>query len=113
MSIVTPCRPWLLAAALLASACWQPNPKTTGPPATAESHYSRLNVAEATELAVKDAARQGRDLQQYHPAVVSFSWQGTEGTWWVHFNGRVSMPGNHFAIAVDDATGTMQLHAGR
>lgn len=34
-------------------------------------------------------------------------------SWFVSFDGRVAMPGNHFSVSVDDQTGETQFFGGR
>ena len=64
---------------------------------------------EAVRLAVAKAEADGWDLAAFGAPVAA---RGDDG-WRVRFEGVDPSPGNHFVVAVDDATGEVVLWPGR
>ena len=98
---------WLLAFCFVLSGCSKsemaPGPKPEG---------ARLSPSEVIEIAKIVGATNGMKLGDYKAPRVDF--QATkQKTWSVFFDGRVPMPGNHFAVFVDDQTGEAHYSPGR
>lgn len=103
----------LLVAALCLVACSEACVGANRPLPTSESQLSRLTAAAVVELAMQEAQRSGQELENFEAPVAKFSWHGTEATWHVDFWGRISQPGNHFSVDIEDRSGIASLHPGR
>ena len=68
---------------------------------------------EAIELARKAARTDGRDLANYEEPRASFHSDARWNYWYVFFNGKSGVFGNHFSVRVDDLTGATRLVKGR
>ena len=73
---------------------------------------ARLSTAEAIRIARQTAERQGVDLQRYKEPEAHYEFTRKDRSWFVFFDGRVAMPGNHFSVSVDDRTGAAQFRGG-
>ena len=74
---------------------------------------ARLSTAEAIRIAEQAAERDGRQLSDYKPPVAHYEYTRKDRSWWVFFDGRVAMFGNHFSVSIDDQTGKTQLMRGK
>lgn len=59
------------------------------------------------------AEREGIDISRYNEPEAHYEFARKDKTWFVAFDGRVAMPGNHFSVSVDDQTGEAQVFRGR
>ena len=55
------------------------------------------------------ATREGWGLDRYTQPSAEF----VDGDWLIGFYGKTALPGNHFVVVVDDATGACRIIAGR
>jgi hypothetical protein len=103
----------LFASALVFTGC--KHPPLTAQPTVPNSQLEgpRLSSAEAVSLAKRAAERQGLRLREYEEPEAHYEFTRKDRSWWVFFNGRIPMHGNHFAISVDDQTGATRLIPGR
>lgn len=74
---------------------------------------ARLTTAEAVRIAEQAAEREGRRLSDYKPPKAHYEYTRKDKTWWVFFDGRVPMPGNHFSVSIDDQSGKTRLMPGK
>ncbi len=103
----------LLASALVFTACTHP-PQTAQPNApNTKPEGARLSTEEAVRIAKRTAEQQGVRLRDYKEPEVHYEFTRKDKSWWVFFDGRVPMPGNHFAVSIDDQTGGARLIPGR
>ena len=72
-----------------------------------------MSPAEAIRIAKQAAERQGSDLRRYKEPEARYEFTRNDKSWWVFFDGRVPMPGNHFAVSVDDQTGDTRFIPGK
>ena len=98
----------LISALLIVAGC----SRATSIESEAHPAGARLTTAEALRIAQQAAERDGRRLSDYKPPEAHYEYTRKDKSWWVFFDGRVSMPGNHFSISIDDQTGKTQLMPG-
>jgi len=72
-----------------------------------------LSTTEVIRIAKQAAERQGADLRRYKEPEAHYELARKDKSWWVFFDGRVAMPGNHFSVSVDDQTGETRFFGGR
>ena len=80
--------------------------------ATTLWHPVRVTTAEAIRIAQQAVERDGRRLRDYKPPEAHFEYTREDKSWFVFFDGRVPMPGNHFSVSIDDRTGNTELMPG-
>lgn len=73
---------------------------------------ARLITAEAIRIAEQAAEHDGRHLSDYKSPEAHYEYTQKNKSWWVFFDGKVPMPGNHFSVTIDDQTGKTQLMPG-
>jgi hypothetical protein len=113
MSIVARLFLAVLAGALVFAGCSHPpRPSQTAAPDT-KPEGARLRTAEAIQIAKQAAERQGVRLRDYKEPEAHYEFTHKDKSWFVFFDGRVAMPGNHFSVSVDDQTGKTQFFWGR
>ena len=99
----------LLACALILCGCSHAtHPDLEIPPAGA-----RLTSTEAIRIAQQTAVNKGIRLGDYQPPEPYYEFTRKDRSWWVVFEGKVPMPGIHFALSIDDPTGKAELSPGR
>src|SRR4051812_32122234 len=109
MSIFTRLCFALLAGTLVFAGCTHsPRPVQTSVSDT-KPEGARLSMAEVIRIAKQAADRQGADLSKYKEPETHYEFTRKDKSWWVFFDGRVPMPGNHFSVSVDDQTGKTQF----
>jgi hypothetical protein len=64
-----------------------------------------LSTAQVIRIAKQAAQRQGADLRRYKEPKAHYEFTRKDKSWFVSFDGRVAMPGDHFSVSVDDQTG--------
>lgn len=96
----------LLMGLLLIGACAPPVPPFSPPGAT-------LTSADAVLIAEKAATDEGIELDNYNAPSIVYVASGGKSRWWVHFDGKRAMPGNHFSVSIVDDAGTAHLYRGR
>ena len=101
----------LLAATLVG--CTHASRTVPATIADANPRGARLSTAEAIRIARQTAERQGVDLGRYQEPVAHYEFTRKDRSWFVFFDGRVAMPGNHFSVSVDDRTGEAQFYGGK
>jgi hypothetical protein len=72
---------------------------------------ARLTKDKVVVLADREAKKRGYDLSKYETPKISF--RRKDHTWTVHYEGKRSMPGNHFVVWVDDLMGGCELMGGK
>ena len=102
-----------LLVALALSGCALTPHKAQAPAPAAKPEGARLSTAEVIRIARQTAELHGIDLGKYKEPEAHYDHTSRDGSWFVFFDGRVPMPGNHFGVMVDDRTGEAQLHRGR
>jgi hypothetical protein len=113
MSIVARLSLAVLAGALVFAGCSHPSrPTQTAAPDT-KPEGARLSTGEAIQIAKQAAERQGVRLRDYKEPEAHYEFTRKDRSWFVFFDGRVAMPGNHFSVSVDDQTGETQFFGGR
>jgi len=98
----------LLAGAFLLMSCSQ----KTGTATEARPAGERLTTAEAIQIAQRAAEKDGRRLSDYKQPEAHYEFTRKDKSWFVFFDGRVPMPGNHFSVSIDDPTGKAEVHGG-
>jgi flavin-binding protein dodecin len=78
--------------------------------ARAKKKAPRLTEAEVLEIATKVAVKKGYDLKDYEMLNVSYS--AKEKYWFVHFNGKLRIIGDHFSVGVDDRKRATKFYRG-
>ena len=73
---------------------------------------ARLTTGEAIRIAQEAAVHNGVRLSDYKLPEAHFEFTRKDKSWWVFFDGRVPMPGHHFAVSIDDPTGKTELIPG-
>jgi hypothetical protein len=73
---------------------------------------ARLRTAEVIRIAKQVAEQKGIDLHRYKEPEAHFEFTREDKSWFVFFNGREAVPGNHFSVSVDDQTGETRLFGG-
>lgn len=114
MSIFTRLCFALFAGTLMFAGCSHHPPHTvqTSAPDT-KPDGARLSTAEVIRIAKQAAERQGADLRRYKEPEAHYEFTRKDKSWFVSFDGRVAMPGNHFSVSVDDQTGETRFFGGR
>ena len=88
----------VIAASLLFAGCGD-----SGRSLDSKPDNARLSPREAIQIARVAAERQGMDLRKFKEPEADY--RSGAKRWGVFFDGKVSRPGNHFYIFVDDQTG--------
>jgi len=85
------------------------------PTSTLDGHPAgaRLSSAEAIHIATDVAEKRGIDLAEFYSPVARFTMTGQSGTWFVFFEGRALIVGNHFGVMISDESGEASFHGGR
>lgn len=86
-------------------------PETSASPTKPEG--ARLSTAEVIRIAKQTAVREGVDLRHYKEPEAHYELSFKDKSWFVFFDGKVAMPGNHFSVSVDDQTAEAQFFGGR
>jgi hypothetical protein len=73
---------------------------------------ARLTTNEAIEIAKHAAEHQGLRLSEYKAPEAHYEFTRKDKSWWVVFDGKIPIPGNHFAVSIDDQTGKAELIPG-
>jgi hypothetical protein len=102
-----------LAALLALVGCSNPPPTSQTIVPDTKPEGARLSTAEAIRVAKQAAELQGVDLRQYKEPEAHYELTRKDKSWFVFFDGRVAMPGNHFSVSVDDQTGETRFFGGR
>ena len=99
----------LFAVALIVAGCAQPTPSTS----EVRPAGARLTTTEAIRIAQEAAVHDGVRLSDFKSPEAHYEFARKDKSWWVFFDGRVPMPGNHFAVSIDDPTGKTEFIPGR
>lgn len=75
-----------------------------------DSVKATRTISEIEGIAAEVAKKNGQDLRTYAPAKAYY--RPTQRQWIVIFDGKESIPGNHFSVVVDDITGNIQYFPG-
>jgi hypothetical protein len=92
--------------------CSRPAPKPQAVAPETKPEGARLSTAEVIRIAKQEAERQGADLGRYKEPEAHYELTRKDKTWFVSFDGRVAMPGNHISVRVDDRTGETRFFRG-
>ena len=103
----------VLVSALVFAGCAQPPRPTQTSASDVTPERARLSTAEAIRIAKQAAEGEGADLRRYKEPEAHYEFTQKDRSWFVFFDGRVAMPGNHFSVSVDDQTGKTQVFGGR
>ena len=103
----------LLAASLLFAGCSRSAHVTHTSALDTKPEGARLSTAEVIRIAKQAATRQGADLRRYKEPEALYEFTRKDKSWWVSFDGRVAMFGNHFSVSVDDQTGETRVMRGK
>ena len=103
----------VLVATVFFTGCVQPPRTAQATAPEAKAGGARLSAADAIRIAKQEAEHQGVDLGRYKEPEAHYEFTRKDRSWFVFFDGRVPMPGNHFSVYVDDRTGAAQFHGGR
>jgi hypothetical protein len=74
---------------------------------------ARLTTAEAIRIAEEAARKEGVKLDNYKAPEAHYEYTRIDKTWFVFFDGKVTRPGNHFSVNVDDLTKETRFIRGR
>jgi hypothetical protein len=103
----------------LLAACTAPDPppqQTSRVPQPHPRIYKnsrpKLTELEAIGLARRAATRNGIDLRQFATPSARYHHTNEHDAWFVHFPGKAALPGNHFAVQVEDKTGQTRIRPG-
>jgi len=113
MSIFKPLCLGLLAGALALAGCKHSPDATQTSALDVKPEGARLSAADAIRIAKQTAEHQGVALRNYKEPEAHYEFTRKDHSWWIFFDGRVAMPGNHFAVSVDDRTGGTHFIPGR
>jgi hypothetical protein len=113
MSIVTRSFYVVLTGSLMFAGCTQRPRPTQASLSDIRPEGAHLTTTEAIRIARETAERQGVRLRDYKEPEAHYEFTREDQSWFVFFNGRVAMPGNHFSVSVDDQTGKAQFFGGR
>jgi|WetSurMetagenome_2_1015567.scaffolds.fasta_scaffold169566_3 hypothetical protein len=102
----------VLVVSLLFAGCSHPPHTTQAVVPDTKPEGARLSTAEAIRIAKQAAERQGIDLRRYKEPEAHYEFTRKDKSWFVFFDGRVAMPGNHFSVSVDDQTGETRFFGG-
>lgn len=72
----------------------------------------KLTADEATRIAEAAAEESGVELADYRPPTVAPSDDEGKRHWILLYEGKIPVPGNHFAAIVDDEFGTAEIIPG-
>ena len=72
-----------------------------------------LDSSEAIRIAKANALNEGIDLRRYERPEAHYEFVRKDDSWFVLFVGQDAMPGNHFAVTIDDRSGQARIHRGR
>ena len=103
-----------LALLLLVVGCSHTPPATVteAPASDIRPQGALLGQAEVIRIAKQTAERQGVRLRDFKEPRVRYELSQNR-TWFLLFDGKRPMPGNHFFVSVDDRTGEAVLIGGR
>lgn len=101
----------MFMAALVAIAPIAAFATVEGAKTQAKAASPRLTEAQAIEIAMRVARKEGRDLNEYGRPEATY-W-ATDRTWFVFFDGKANLIGNFFFVTVDDRKRTAELSPGR
>jgi hypothetical protein len=101
-----------LTVQLLATGCSQPPRTTQAVAPDTKPDGARLSKSEVIRIATQTAERQGVRLQDYKDPEAHYEFTRKDKSWFVFFDGRVAIPGNHFSVSVDDQSGEPQFFGG-
>ena len=106
-------RPLVLASLFLTSlSCSKPDMPVIAPGVRVAAGDARLTPRDAIRISKDFAAARGIDLADYELTRVSYSTGRGSEEWWVLYDGIDPIPGNHFGLKIDDATGDVELFGG-
>ena len=91
-------RLWLVSAFLVASLEGCATTCGKGP------HVPRLSIEEAVAIANAAAIKAGLDLTRFSSPEAHFEYVENDCRWFVHYEGKDSVVGNHFGVFVHDIT---------
>ena len=77
-----------------------------------EPHIARLSTAEAIHIAKQAAERAGSTLSRYKEPEAYFEFSRKNRHWFIFFDGKEAIPGNHFGVDIDDQTGATWIMPG-
>ena len=72
-----------------------------------------LTEIEAVSIAHRVAIKAGYDLHDYAASKVRYSHTNEHDAWFIDYDGKVPLPGNHLSVRVHDKTRQTQLFHGR
>ena len=99
----------VLAAAIVLVIC----PRTTRANPHDRPPGARLGTVEVIRIARQAARRAGHRLSEYKRPEARYEYTRKDRSWFVFFDGRVPMPGNHFSVSIDDRTGETRVTGGK
>ena len=99
-----------LMVSLLWGCASEPTRTPAVPPPLVKPAGANLDSREAIRLAQRTLRKEGIGLERYHSPNASYN--AAEGTWLIHFEGKVAMPGNHSSVEINDKTGKTRLWRG-
>jgi len=102
----------LAGAFWLFTGCTQPR-RPAHADADTKPEGARMSTTEAVRIAKRAAERQGVHLSDFKEPKAHFELARKDQSWFVFFDGRVPMPGNHFAVSIDDQTGDTYFIPGK
>ncbi|TWT66058.1 hypothetical protein [Allorhodopirellula solitaria] len=89
-------------------------PQEEGQPAAPLSpEVSQLTSADVLSIAKKTAAEEGLQLEDYNTPTVVYDDSHGQRQWWVHFDGKREVFGDHFSVRITDGTQTAEVYLGR
>jgi hypothetical protein len=104
--------PMVLTACLLSPGCNRVSRTSSAKHTLIRQAGARLSIADAVRIAQHTAKKQGCDLSQYEQHEAEFANSKGGGTWFVFFEGKRKMPGNHFSVTINDKTGSASFQGG-
>ncbi|WP_146407329.1 hypothetical protein [Allorhodopirellula heiligendammensis] len=88
-------------------------PEERQPAATLPPGKSQLTSSDALLIAKKTATEEGLRLEDYNTPTVVYDDSHDQRRWWVHFDAKREMFGDHFSVRISDSTQTAEVYLGR
>ena len=92
------------AVVLVAGCAWCSHENGSAMAVDSRPHVARLSQVQAINIAKQAAEREGRRLIDYKDPEAYYEFTRKDQSWSIFFDGKIPMPGNHFAVEVNDQT---------
>ena len=78
-----------------------------------DEYKAKMGIEAVINLANKVAEKQGIELSKFNTPAAHFNPLGKDNSWWVNYEAKRPLPGNHFTVVINDDSGEARYIPGK